>query len=235
MVIIRMSDDTRQKVMSGVDVMNKKKVILVCTAGTIACIVLIIVAILFVKKYSFSINDDNKIADVKSSASPYVQKNTQRPSTKPEIEVISGKTKYLVQTYYVNTDSDNKMTESEYPVPAEIIAMDRTELEKYLNKFMKDIPLNEYLDGLLDYELISFDNDQVILRKTYATDWTENDFYICDVDGEVVVYYGDRDTVYEYTGIKTADLSSNEQVRVKVGYLVADEEELYALLESYSS
>ena len=55
------------------------------------------------------------------------------------------------------------------------------------------------------------------------------------MNGEVVVYYSDKSTVYEYTGIRTDSLSEDEQVRIRIGYFVSDEEELYSLLESYSS
>ena len=100
---------------------------------------------------------------------------------------------------------------------------------------MDDLPIREYLDGLISYEIIEFTDDSLTLRKTYASDWNNNEFYLCDINGEVVVYYSDKSTVYEYTGIMTADLSEEEQVRIKTGYFVADEEELYSLLESYSS
>ena len=78
-------------------------------------------------------------------------------------------------------------------------------------------------------------NKHVTLRKTYASDWKDNDYYVCDVNGEVVVYYSDKKTVFEYTGLMTEDLEGDEQVRVRIGYFVSDLDELYALLESYSS
>jgi hypothetical protein len=55
------------------------------------------------------------------------------------------------------------------------------------------------------------------------------------VDGEVVVYYGDKKTVYEYTGIETKNLSREEKTMLKKGIEVKDEEELYQILENYSS
>ena len=55
------------------------------------------------------------------------------------------------------------------------------------------------------------------------------------VDGEVVVYYGDQKTVYEYTGISTDTLSKEEQMSLKNGIEVKDEDALYGLLENYSS
>ena len=63
----------------------------------------------------------------------------------------------------------------------------------------------------------------------------EDEYYICDENGEIVVYYSDRQTIYEYTGITTEDLSDADRIKLGIGYYVSDAEELYALLESYSS
>lgn len=215
--------------------MNKRNVILVCVFSAIACIALIVIAVVFIDRYSFVNDGTEQIVKERRVEASVTEQPIQTPLVTSMPDVISGKTKYMVQTYYVNTDSENKITEDEMPIPADIIAMDRQELEDYLKKYIDEMPLNEYLDGLLSYEIISFSGDKVVLRKTYASDWSENDYYVCDINGEVVVCYGDKKTVYEYTGIRTEDLSDNEQIKVKIGYFVANEEELYALLESYSS
>lgn len=60
-------------------------------------------------------------------------------------------------------------------------------------------------------------------------------YYLIVVDGEVVVYYGDKKTVYEYTGIETKNLSKDDRKILKQGLEVKDDEELYSILENYSS
>lgn len=42
-------------------------------------------------------------------------------------------------------------------------------------------------------------------------------------------------TVYEHTGIKISSLSAKERKQLKKGIEVKDEEELYGILENYSS
>ena len=69
----------------------------------------------------------------------------------------------------------------------------------------------------------------------YEKDEITDGYFITDIDGEIVVYNSDKESVYEYTGIKTETFDVKEQNRLEEGYYVSDEEELYALLESYSS
>ncbi len=51
----------------------------------------------------------------------------------------------------------------------------------------------------------------------------------------MVAYYGDKKTVYEYTGIETSSLHAKERRALKKGIEVQDEDELYNILENYSS
>lgn len=211
--------------------MNRKPYILIGSTAVIITFTIIMILVLLAR------NNNTGGTDNPGLASVYTSEPVAKAETKdePQETTITGNTKYILQTYYVNSDKDEHLSEQEYAVPSEFITMDKDELQAYLDNYMKDIPLNEYLDGLISYEIIEFTGDSLILRKTYASDWSNNEFYLCDVNGEVVVYYSDKSTVYEYTGIMTADLDSEEQVRIKIGYFVADEEELYSLLESYSS
>lgn len=222
--------------------MSNRRIKFLCAIGFFVCILLIIMALMFLKKYTGSpeYNDNNNNnnntknveMDVDSTPTPAA---VAAKTEEPEPQVITSSTKFVLQTHYIDAKSHEELEEKDESVPSDIIAMNREELEEYLKRYMEELPLNEYLNGLLAYELIDFSGDQVILRKTYASDWNEHEFYLCDVEGEVVVYYSDKDTVFEYTGIKTDNLGQEEQIRLKIGYYVSDEEELYALLESYSS
>lgn len=51
----------------------------------------------------------------------------------------------------------------------------------------------------------------------------------------MIAYYGDMKTVYEHTGIAVSSLSRKEKQQLKKGIEVKDEEELYGILENYSS
>ncbi|MBE5928549.1 MAG: hypothetical protein E7267_04145 [Lachnospiraceae bacterium] len=159
-----------------------------------------------------------------------------RSENEKVLQTLNGNTKYFLQTYYVNANDHENLSETEYIIPSRFVTYTRDELQDYIDGYMENMPLSEYLDGLIDYEIIDFSKNKLVLRKTYASDWNkENEYYLCDEDGEVVVYYNDKKTVYEYTGMKTNDLSDEDRIKIKIGYYVSDEEELYSLLESFSS
>lgn len=70
-------------------------------------------------------------------------------------------------------------------------------------------------------------------EEPFNTEYGE--FFIRSLEGELVVYYNDKETIFDKTGIDTDSLGEVERNRLKEGYYVKDEESLYALLESYSS
>ncbi len=64
---------------------------------------------------------------------------------------------------------------------------------------------------------------------------TVEGYYICELHGFVVVYLGNRTTIYELTEIPTDELPDDVAAEVKAGKYAASEGELYAFLENYSS
>ena len=100
---------------------------------------------------------------------------------------------------------------------------------------MQNLPVEEFLNGLQSIGITTFSKDRIIVRKIYDPSKVKYRYYLIAVDGEVVVYYGDQKTVYEYTGISTDTLSKEEQMSLKNGIEVKDEDALYGLLENYSS
>ncbi|MDD5948806.1 MAG: BofC C-terminal domain-containing protein [Lachnospiraceae bacterium] len=60
--------------------------------------------------------------------------------------------------------------------------------------------------------------------------------YVMKYENEkIVVYQKDGETVYEETDIDKSHLSEDVLKQLKEGIMVSDEEELYSLLESFSS
>lgn len=147
-------------------------------------------------------------------------------------ELITNKTECIMETY---SDTGRMLDTNTIKVPAELIGCNREEVLDYVVKYMQDIPLEEYLDGLVSYELISFSGDKVRLRKTYDLDGVQFRYYLLAKNGEVVVYYSDKRTVYEYTGIQVENLTKEDQTELSYGILVTDDKELYSILENYSS
>ncbi len=146
--------------------------------------------------------------------------------------VIIPKTKIIVETLDVSTG--DFVTEEIVP-DSIMIGMTRQELAEYLQRDLADMPVSEYEKGLYASELITFSESKVIIRKSYDSTRVDFKYYLAIKNGEVIVYYSDRKTVYEYTGIKAIGLEEDARLALLEGVRVKDSQELFALLESYSS
>lgn len=120
-------------------------------------------------------------------------------------------------------------------VPNEWMGMTRSELEKWMHDYVDEPPLYEVNNGLLSFELVSFSSDLIKAKKTYLKDMVMYKYYIGIRNNMVVVYYSDKKTVYEYTGINCKTLPMEERKKLNYGIYVRDEGELYGILEDYSS
>lgn len=69
------------------------------------------------------------------------------------------------------------------------------------------------------------------------TDEKEKDggYYLCELQGFVVVYLSDRETIFEMTEIPVTDLPLEVQHEIASGKYVSSQEALYGFLENYSS
>ncbi|MDE6904202.1 MAG: hypothetical protein K2P76_04610 [Lachnospiraceae bacterium] len=60
--------------------------------------------------------------------------------------------------------------------------------------------------------------------------------YVIIEEGDyLTVYYADRKTVYEYTDIRYSDLEDTLRQKIRKGYWIEDEEQLYGFLENYDT
>ncbi|MFU0828044.1 MAG: BofC-C domain-containing protein [Lachnoclostridium sp.] len=185
-------------------------------------------------------NDNTKELDnAKDSLSSVTKDNETTDSvTDPGIPVDMVEDKILPTTEYVlqiyNKQND-VMTEEKLPTPSYLIGLTRNEVIQYLKDYMQDLPLNEFQKGLISFELISFSKDNIVLRKTYDSDKIQYKYFLKEQNGYIVAYYGDQKTVFDYTGISVENLSDYERQKLKEGIFVKDLDELYAILENYSS
>ena len=85
----------------------------------------------------------------------------------------------------------------------------------------------------MSMSLESFSPEKISVRKVIATSL----YYACIVaeDGYLTVYDGNRKQVILYTDIPVFSLPQAVQEEVMDGKYIQTEEELYNLLESYSS
>ncbi len=164
--------------------------------------------------------------------------NTVDDITDPSVPVdkvedtILPTTEYTLQTYDVETGTTN---EEVLPTPSYLIGLTREDVIQYLKDYMQDLPLNEFQKGLVSFEVMSFSTDNIVLKKTYDADNVEYQYYLKEQNGYIVAYYGDQKTVFDYTGVSIENLSAFEQQQLQEGIAVRDLDELYALLENYSS
>ncbi len=161
-----------------------------------------------------------------------VENNTDSVTASTGEEALSVNTVYQIQRYDVQKDT----TATDYEtLPQDLVGFTREQADGYFKNYMNRLPVEEYLDGLQSIGIVSFSAERLVVKRIYDNSKVEYRFYLIAVDGEVVVYYGDKKTVYEYTGIETKNLSKEERTMLKKGLEVKDEEELYGILENYSS
>lgn len=139
---------------------------------------------------------------------------------------------YVEETYDLATKQMYSMAKT---APGFLIGMTKEELSSYLEAYMEELSLAEYEAGLIAYDIISFSEDNVILRKTYDINKIPYKYYVNISDGMVTVYYSDLKSVYEYTHIPAVDLSEEDRLALIEGIYVKNREELYSILEGFSS
>ena len=147
-------------------------------------------------------------------------------------ETLQATASYFLETYRLHAQTIER---EQLAIPGFMVGIDFKELKAYTEGYMEDMPVNEYLDGLVSFEIVSFGRDEVVLRKTYDEHKVENQFYMCGANGFVVVYYSDLKTVYEYTEIPCEDLPEGIQEALRHGFYIRDAKELYSILEGYTS
>lgn len=139
---------------------------------------------------------------------------------------------YFLETYYLQSQTEER---EQLALPGFMVGIDRKGLTAYVEGYMETMPINEYLNGLVQFEIVSFTEDKVVLRKTYDETKVENQFYICRKGEFIVVYYSDLKTVYEYTEIRVDGLIEEIRQNIEQGFYVKDVQELYSILEGYTS
>lgn len=178
----------------------------------------------------------NEILESSSESERLLQQmlNTDEPVYPVSVtqDTLRENASYFLETYYLQSQTEER---EELALPGFMVGIDRKELEAYLKGYMEDLPVNEYLKGLVSYEIISFSEDMVTVRKTYDETKVTNQFYVCRKGEFIVVYYSDLKTVYEYTEIPVNSLPEEIQQMVERGFYVKNAQELYSILEGYTS
>lgn len=163
-----------------------------------------------------------------NSVPPDVDEKTAQAAA--GMQTLTCDTEYEVTVYDETQQTENSRMET---LPASFIGKDRRQVEKLIEDYEKSPSLKDQEEGFVSMSLESFSTEKISVRKVIATSL----YYACIVaeDGYLTVYDGNRRQVILYTDIPVFSLPQAVQEEVMDGKYIQTEEELYNLLESYSS
>lgn len=163
-----------------------------------------------------------------NSVPPDVDEKTAQAAA--SMQTLTCDTEYEVTVYDETQQTENSRMET---LPASFIGKDRTQVEKLIEDYEKSPSLKDQEEGFVSMSLESFSPEKISVKKVIATSL----YYACIVaeDGYLTVYDGNRKQVILYTDIPVFSLPQAVQEEVMDGKYIQTEEELYNLLESYSS
>lgn len=182
--------------------------------------------------YRYALNKFNDNATEQSGDMKNLTLDRSEDVTAKTKTTVSMDADYLVQIYDMATE---ELKEEEQNIPNELIGLNREQIIAKLNAYVQDKPLEEYNAGLVSYQLVSFSPDKIVVKKTYNSEGILYKYYMVIMNNTIVVYYSDKQTVFDYTGISADELEEKDRAGLIYGIWVKDEDELYSLLENYTS
>lgn len=147
-------------------------------------------------------------------------------------DIITADTVCVYRLYYLD---NGEQAQYEVPPGADMAGLTRTQLSYKLRRYMEELSVLEYEAGLLSYEILSFSPERVVLQKVYDRNRVQYKYFVTIKNDEVVVFYSDKKTVFEYTGIIQSGLEEQIQTALQIGIPVKDVEELYDFLSGITS
>lgn len=145
---------------------------------------------------------------------------------------ITNRTELIIESY--NRKSGIR-TDEKKNMPAQYIGLLREELVDYLLEYQKKPSIDDIQEGFEKYQVVSFSEEQIVIRKIYYPPNVAYKYYLVAENGCVTVYYIDKQTVFEYTNIVVDTLPSEIKSQIEKGKYIVDIDSLYDFLESYSS
>lgn len=177
------------------------------------------------------INEEENTSDItldeygNSESSSDNKSNVTEELNKPEEAVqtvteqkITPSTKIIYQYYY----PDDNITEQQEDVPP---------------YFLLDLTLNDLKKYYIDWQIVSFSDREVIMRKIVEGK-SQQRYIVGEQDGYVAVFYEEEINginLHEVTDTPISSLSKEEQVRLNDGIFVLGDSELAKVLEDYGS
>ena len=136
---------------------------------------------------------------------------------------------YTCISYFTKEQTTSRQ---EGTIASAFVGWTREEFEEYLKGYMTQERQEQ--KELLSVELLQFSANGITIKKTYRSEqqWK----YLLVVEkNQIVVYDAKWENKYEETGIDVRTLCEEERDKLNEGIYVADEGELYGILEDYSS
>ncbi len=156
----------------------------------------------------------------------------QVPAAVGQKQTITADTRYVVERFDL---TDSSRTETEEPLPAQYIGMDREEFLDACEIYEASPSLADQSMGFLSMYVERFSSEEVVVRKNYESSEKPEEFYLAVENNYVVVYEKDKRTRFMSTGIPVRSLP-DELVQELLNFkYVGSEAQLYDFLESYSS
>ena len=146
--------------------------------------------------------------------------------------VITADTIYQLQKYDMLT-GEQKIIEEK--LPDKYMGMNRNTFVKAMSEYETIPSLTDKEEGFRSAEVLSFSEQRVVVRKYYEYKTMPEGFYLFNENNMVVVYYGDRKTLYMHTNVCLEHLPEQLKLDIIQVKYMETEAELFAFLESYSS
>lgn len=145
-------------------------------------------------------------------------------------ERTNASTVLKISTY----DVSGTLLETEDTVlPVYLMNLDREQVESFFDGIYEEYRETSGIYEITGAKLLNFSTEVVEIAKT-AEPKAEG-FYVHALNDSIVVYYADKETIFDATGIPLEHLSEQEQIRLRHGIYVETQEDLFSLLEAYTS
>ena len=82
---------------------------------------------------------------------------------------------------------------------------------------------------------ITMEEPSILLEVEANAENVPFQYYLILEQDYIVVYYADKQTVFERTDIHSDELSESDYLRMKDGLYLKDQKELFGILQGYSS
>lgn len=137
---------------------------------------------------------------------------------------------YIHEIYDLDT---NNIAEETGKIPIAMLGLNREALIRYLDEL--SVQTEKEDSTFIGYDLMSFSEDRLVIRKTIDTDRVKKGYTLTERDGKLAVYDNATGEMYLETEIEISKLPKEEQEKIRAGIETESIDEVYNYLESYTS